>query len=537
MSQALARAFNQWNQMLIDQQQWNVAREERNQDFALKSMMMEEDAKDRAMQRENLKLGMQAQKQQIELNQQAVNNLREYQRPQEISLSNYVNDAILTSEGREKVSNLFKEHGEDVTLSQADGMLMSGGRIVPIAPSEIASKLSMLDLINRAYQDIPSKLIKAQGNAELELDQATKDYNFWKKQPESRFGPRAANAKTGMMTAQKKLDRVNKALEPKAQASFYGREAGDYESQAAYFRRFGKAAADQVEWLELQGEKLRKNEQIWLAKALGEKESKPKTYYRIHNDVSDPESYGRVHSQVTVYPSTDVDKLIPDDGTMVLSESPRFPQIDDGTGGEGGGKKKLPTPMNYDQLDGNIHTRYQIAINAMGKDATSGAVFEKRETHKKISKAIALASPQDAPDRFERADYFGEIIVDQMETVYHQTMDKIREFSKQKRKTGEKVFLNHVDNAYKSAKKNGFANLPPQKKVYAKFAEAVEKGQASPNLQGFEDWYNYTWKQMYLGMVDDTTNTENHGITESHIYIPDKFTRDMRKLMMGMEIN
>lgn len=535
MSQALARAFNQWNQMLIDQQQWDVAREERNQDFSIKSVLMEEEAKDRAMQRENLKLSMQAQRQQNELQQQQVNQLRDFQRPQEISLTQFANDAMQSAEGREKIANLFGEHGEDVTISQADGMLMSGGNRVPIAPSEIAGKLSVLDLINRAYVNMPDKVLKEQMKAEDQVAQAQKDVSFWKKQPESRFYPRAAQAKQQLNAANKRLDQVNQALEPRAQAAFYGREAGDFEAAAGYFRKFGKAAADQIEFFENQGEKFRKNEQIWLAKLSDGKQTKPKTFYRIHNDVDDPENYGRVHSQVTVYPSTDVDKLIPNDGTMVLSETPRFPTIDDGTGEGGGGKKKLPPAMSYDQLDGNIHARYQMAINSM-EDVTSPAVFEKRETHKKISKAIALAQPRDAQDRFEAADHYGEVLVDGMENMYHQTIDPIRDFQKED-KRGERLFLMKLNDEHVNAKAG-----KPHNKFYAGYVEdiqaAVKAGQqVGPSTQGFVDWYTNEWKKMYLDQLDDVVGQDNHVITEANIYVPDKFTRDMRKLMQGMEID
>lgn len=532
MSEALARAFDQWNKMLIDQQQWDVQRERSNQDFALKSMMLEEEARNNQMRREQMALSMQAQKQTIALQQQKVDDLKRFQTPMETSLYPIIGDDFAqTREGRDRMALLFAEHGEGVTVSPADGVLIDkNGKRIPIAPSEIASKIGMMDYINRSYRNMPDKIIAAQTQAQAQYDALQKKYNQLSTGPEaSRFFPELAKIKKDMASAKGRVNRASKALESSSLSSFYGREAGDFESGAAFFRQYGDAAADQVKWLETQAEKFRTQEQAYLADSLKEKKSKPKIMYRVNNDLSSDE-YGKTIDTVTVYPNTDVSKLVPEDGTVILDDQPRFLTAKDR--GEGGDSKaKQPTPLSWDNVNDNIHNRYQIAINKLGgPDVTSGAVFDKRETHKKVAKGLALVIPPGTPDRFELAEFEAEKLVDNMEGVYQATMDAAEE-----NKTDEK-FMQYAVRLGQKYNKDGADSLVGTDKIIAKYALAAKEGKAQVGIEGFREWWNHQWKLMYRDQYKALTQGESE-LDYHLIYTPDKFTRDMKKLMEDIELN
>jgi hypothetical protein len=432
MSGALERSFDQWNKMLIDQQQWDVQRERSNQNFELQKMMLEEEAKDKALQRENLRLGMQAKEQQIALQQQQVDNLKAFQTPVEMSLYPIIgNDFAQSKDGREKMSMLFAEHGENVTISPADGVLMDGDRRIPIAPQEIANKLSMMDFINRGHRNMPDKILASKDQAMQKYNEASKQHNFYKKQPETRFQARTAQHKAEMNSAKAQVEKANRALEDSSLASFYGREAGDFEAGSAYFRRFGKVASDQVQWLENQAEKFRTLQNNHLASALKRKPDKPTTMYVVDNDPFSG-TYKRVKRQYQVYPTTNQDELINNDGSEILVTTPTWMSDKQRGIGDDTKKGKTPTPMSQDQVRDNIRQKYQIALQSMTgvNEVTSAAVFEKRSTQEYIADRIGLMlEGEGASNPWGNAQVTADAIMTKMELLHGSTLDKAESYT------------------------------------------------------------------------------------------------------------
>jgi len=241
MSQAMANAFNQWNQMIIDQQQWNANREMRNQEFQIKSVLMEEQAKDMQENRKMMKAQLTARRYNNTLLKAQVDDYNEYIKPRPVNIYAMAGrNWAETQAGRDDMLQVFKDFGA-TEISEADGLVKvkKGELLLPGREQELI--LPMVQFVDRAHTNTPAKLMEKYDSIAEKITDRLMSLRKNQKSPYTQ----AANGrlKEEVLTLKNDLDKVQRAMTPEALSAFYGKEATAFDQGALYFMGFGAQKA------------------------------------------------------------------------------------------------------------------------------------------------------------------------------------------------------------------------------------------------------------------------------------------------------
>jgi hypothetical protein len=499
--------------MLIDQQQWDMQREARNQETMLQSAMLEERAKDAALQRENIKLGMEAQRYQNALMQQKAQQLQEFQTPKETSLYGVIGDDFAqTEQGRSDMLKLFAEHGEDLQFSQADGTIRdANNKIIPISGQEFAGKLSMMDYINRAHRNMPEKVLERKLQLQEELSLANAEIKSYGKNTSGRFNNQLQNAMRRKSDAEAGLKRAAIALSAEGLSSFYGREAEDFENAAAYFGQFGMAATDQTQWLQAQGNKFRDLQNKYMQSMVksASKTDNAKIYYFV--DPNTKKTVGQAIGTTNNIPT-------PPKGSIVTT-SPGYGK---------GGEEQVRQSMTLANAESSIHRGYKVASDGIAGDVTAADLADKINTHTVILNLFHKSGDPTSPDRVAESKLYSTLIVDQQEAMY----DGFHSF-----------YLDpYEDDASFHTALKGWAAEEKDGKPVHKAARTFMAGVANNKIKlkpegikaTFKDWYLKKWKAAFARRVKEYTGET---LPPASIYEPNEFTRQMKNLSKTLGTN
>lgn len=496
MSEALARGFEQWNRMLIDQQQWDVKRELGNQQAETNHMLAVEQGKDMAMNREKMQVSIQGQRMQNMLTEMQLKDEQEYRTPREQSLYPLMGrDFVNNPEQLEAVKDTFRHLDPNVKVSKADGMVYSGDKPLLMSGQQMSQALPMLDLIRTGWNDTPV-------DARIELAQNTKDYEELQAKHNKLKDVTHASARRNELWKQMDDLKDNmKVLAPLATddgaLKYYQDQAGRYRTQAALaYSKYGKKAGD---FLSKRADNFEKKNNALMSVVYGKK-SASKQYAPTRMQIYDANPASPRYRQTIGEPFFH-NPLAP---VPVLGEgqSYQLPPVLKGKGGDGLGGKGS---MTADQMNDNLLNAFKSA-NPTGfqgnimKDEMSG----KYDTAVAIGKIKGESLKEDGThEGYFTGQVFAKGAVNKIEKRYWGPREQVDKWT--------------IPEAIDKAKKLIAGNKP-----FANWVRASGEPLNEENVkEALKAWAEISWK---IDII------RTYGINEHDIYQPNEFTRKMQNI-------
>lgn len=495
MSEALARGFEQWNRMLIDQQQWDVKRELSNQQAQTNHMLAVEQGKDMAMGREKMQVSLQGQRMQNQLTEMKLKDEQEYRRPKQQSLYPLLGrDFVDNPEQLEAVKDTFRHINPNIKISKADGAIYSGDQPLLMSGQQMEQALPMLDLIRTGWNDTPVE-------ARIELAQNTKTLNEMQSNyAKLKDTPHSASTRHELWKQMDSLKDDMKVLAPLATddgaLKYYNDQAGRYRTSAGLaYANYGKKAGD---FLSKRADSFEKKSDALLKVVYGKKAGK--TYAPTRMQIYDANPASPRYRQTIGEPFFH-NPLAP---VPALGEGQSYqlpPVLKNGKGDGLGGLKQ----MTADQMNDNLLNSFKSAnptgfVGNIMKDEMTG----KYKTAVAIAKVKGESKKEDGShEGYFTGQVFAQGAVNTMEKAYWQPIEQVDKWT--------------VPEAVEKAKKMIAGNKP-----FAEWIRASGEPLNESNVkEALKNWSIISWK---INVI------RSYGITEQDIYTPNEFTRKMQNL-------
>jgi hypothetical protein len=246
----LTAAFNEMNDLILGQQRFNAEQKINDRNWAIQSVMLDEQLKDMDMKRENMQLSMDGQRIQNELSSLALKDRMEYETPRDFSVFPIMGRNFFKSqEAVDAVKTLFAHKSESgaagITIDKTDGSIYADGERQPFSGRELEPLVPHLDFIRRGYDDSASNWMIERDRLGAELAGFEKEKKGISKRPipEQRIATnKLMNAMQGHKARIKELDTM---LTPKNLQSHYAKEAAAFNTMAMQMasRRMPQAAS------------------------------------------------------------------------------------------------------------------------------------------------------------------------------------------------------------------------------------------------------------------------------------------------------
>jgi hypothetical protein len=504
MSEALARGFEQWNRMLIDQQQWDARREVTNAQAETQHMLAREQAKDMAVNREKMQLSIQGQRIQNQLAQEELNNIEAYKTPVQQSVYPIIGrDFVNNPEQLDAVKKTFGHLHPDIKINPADGSVYGGGQPLLISGQQMSQMLPMLDLIRTGWQDTPVE-------ARLSLAEKTEQLSTLQAEYKKLGNTERGNIeKVPIFAKMAKLRDEIKVLTPLASddgaLKSYSDSTNRYRTAASYaYANYGKQAGD---FLSKRGDEFFAKEQT-LRKARYNKKTKSPAMKWLQRYNADPKS-DRYGQTVGVPFPHDPSGPAPDPGALISYSAP--PAIKAGQNNDG-----LGPPMTEDQMVKNFRNYYKSAHpSGFIGDVTLKEMEGKIGTAQAIGKNYGETKKKDGTYRgYGDGLDFGKMAVSSMEKKYWEPLERIEELGKLKTKDGQRADL-----------AEGY-RLLSEDKAFARFvADSGEKLNEDNIQEALKAWAISIWMTTAVKPISEG----GYGLDERQIYTPNATTRRIQK--------
>jgi len=496
MSEALARGFEQWNRMLIDQQQWDVKRELGNQQAQTNHMLAVEQGKDMAVGREKMQLSIQGQRMQNQMAEMQLKDEQEYRRPKQQSLYPLLGREFVNNpEQLEAVKDTFRHINPNVKISKADGTVYAGDQPLLLSGHQMTQALPMLDLIRTGWNDTPAE-------ARLELAQSTKTLG----EMQSNYSklknvPHSASTRHELWKQMDALKDDMKTVAPLATddgaLKYYSDQAARYRSSAALaYANYGQKAGD---FLSKRSDRFEEKSSALLKAIYGKKSGN--TYAPVKMQLYDANPASPRYRQTIGTPFFQ-NPLAPVPPAPEGQSYQLPPVLKNGKGtGLGDGKGE----MTFDNFNDNVRNHFKTALpTGLGGDITKPEIVGKMETAVAIGKNIAEAKKEDGTYvGYATGQTEAYAAINRMEKAYWGPLEQADKWT--------------TDEAVAKAKQMIKGNKPFAEWIRAS-GETLNEGNVKEALK---NWAIISWK---LNAI------RTYGITEDQIYVPNEFTRKMKNI-------
>lgn len=513
MSQAMTNAFNQWNKMLIDQNQWDAQRNAANADFAIRSVLMEEQAKDAMLKRKQLKLSMDAQRMQNELTAAKVRDMREYETPMEFSMYNIAGmDWINNPNARDDMRRVFSHTGEDVKFRKSDGAVVVDGKPLELAPRELEKMVPMIDYVRRRHTDRPALWMQARENIQAQLDEIKTARGQMSGEPRYQ-GTKAALFKQ-QRALQSELDRLNNKLSQSGLTTYYDKKASDFENAAAWMS--ANHMDDAAKYLT--------DSANFFRQAQANIMNRKKQMLPVYNiDPTSPKFGMPTGRHVAWDGYSPLPPLAPgkESYTNVPSEFLRF-RLEGGNGAS-----DLKGTLSHNNAINAIDDYYTQFIEGINDPA----IENKKNFHADMYNQLITMQDEEGnyvydrnnPDRFAKALADSREYMRAFDERYTQETGFVRGLN-------AKQAMSVLQNGIKTKDGKYWLWSPDESKAFGSWAKDMkgETPNANNILELMEEWRRYKWK---LWVRRET------GIPMESIYNPSEFKRSYEELMSNISLS